>query len=110
MKHYIVLIFLFFAVYTQAQNEQLAQDYFEKGEFEKALFSYEELFKAQPNNTIYFTKLIDCYQQLKRFDDAIKLLKPKIEKQKQYQFLIDLGYTYQLQKEQSKATKQRSKK
>jgi tetratricopeptide (TPR) repeat protein len=46
----------------------LAQNYFDKGEFEKALISYQELIAAQPFNGYYFQRIIDCYQQLKQYD------------------------------------------
>jgi hypothetical protein len=43
-----------------------------RGEFEKALLSYEELLKVQQGNSIYFQRIIDCHQQLLQFDKAEK--------------------------------------
>jgi predicted Zn-dependent protease len=36
----------------------LAQNYFEKGEFEKALVSFQELLTRQPGNGYYFQKTV----------------------------------------------------
>lgn len=106
IKYIFSVLFLLIAEFSFAQQELLANNLYEKGEFEKAQLAYEDLNKSQPNNPLVFSRLIDCYQQLKKFNDAERLLRLKIEKQKQYPFLVDLGYNYQLQKETSKAEKQ----
>jgi len=67
-----------FSLIVFSQNEQLAQNYFDKGDFEKAKISYEELLKSQIGNSNYFQKLIDCYQQLQQFDVAEKRFNPDI--------------------------------
>ena len=88
-----------------AQNEQLAQNYFDKGEFDKAASLYEELDKKQPNNFYFTQKLVSCYQGLKQFDKAEKLLLSKGEKSKSNQpsLFVELGYNAKLQKNQAKA-------
>lgn len=86
-----------------SQNEQLAQNYFDKGEFDKATSLYEELEKKQPNNFYFIQKLASCYQALKQFDKAEKLLLSKREKNNQPNFFVELGYNAQLQKDQAKA-------
>jgi len=105
MKKIIVLLFLFLSLLVHSQNEQLALNYFDRGEFEKALVSYEELLKAQPNNFNYFQKAVECYQQLQQFDKAEKAIQERLDKYKQGNFLVELGYNYQLQKNQEKANK-----
>jgi len=50
------LLFLTFSLFVRAQSEQLAQNYFDRGEFEKAQIAYEDLLKAQPNNFNFFKK------------------------------------------------------
>ena len=104
-KIFFTLLFLMIAFFVQAQNEQLAQNYFDRGEFEKALISYEELLKAQPNNFNYFQKTVECYQQLQQFEKAEKAIQERLEKYKQGNFLVELGYNFQLQKNQDKAKK-----
>lgn len=105
IKYIFSVFFLLIAEFSFAQQELLANNLYEKGEFEKAQLAYEDLNKSQPNNPLVFSRLIDCYQQLKKFTEAEKLLRVKIDKQKQYPFLVDLGYNYQLQKETAKAEK-----
>jgi len=105
MKKIIALLFIFFSLLVHCQNEQLALNYFDRGEFEKALVSYEELLKAQPNNFNYFQKAVECYQQLQQFDKAEKAIQERLDKYKQGNFLVELGYNYQLQKNQEKANK-----
>lgn len=60
-----------------SQNEQLAQYYFDKGDFEKAKISYEELCISSPQNMQFFTRKIECLQQLKQFEIAEKELTAK---------------------------------
>ena len=105
MKKIIALLFIFLSLFVHGQNEQLALNYFDRGEFEKALVSYEELLKAQPNNFNYFQKAVECYQQLQQFDKAEKAIQDRLDKYKQGNFLVELGYNYQLQKNQEKANK-----
>ena len=99
---YFHLLFAFLAV---AQNEQLAQNYFDKGDFEKAKISYEALVKSQPGNSFYFQKLVDSYQQLAQYDVVEKLLQERIAKYPMGSLLVDLGYNYQLKKDLPKAKK-----
>jgi Tfp pilus assembly protein PilF len=109
MKKFFYYILLFFSLGLFAQNEQLAQNYFDKGDFEKALISYEELLKNQSSNWLYFQKVIECYQQLSRFDKAEKSLMARIEKYNQPNLLVELGYNYQLQKNDVEAQKKYEK-
>lgn len=105
MKKIIAFIFLFLSLWANAQNEQLAQNYYDRGEFEKAVVSYEELLKNNPGNSLFFQRTVECYQQLQQFDKAEKALQARLEKFKQSNLLIELGYNYQLQKDEAKAKK-----
>lgn len=105
MKKILSIIILFLCFLGQAQNEQLANNYFDRGDFEKALVSYEELLKSQEGNSNYFQRVIECYQQLQQFDKAEKALEKRIDKYRQSNLLVELGYNYQLQKDQEKANK-----
>ena len=105
MKKIIFLFSLFFSMFVFSQNEQLAQNYFDKGEFEKGLISYQELIAAQPFNGYYFQRIIDCYQQLKQYEASEKSILERYNKFKQATLLVELGYNYQLQKDENKAKK-----
>lgn len=103
MKKILLLFILSFTLVIHAQNEQLAQNYFDRGEFEKALISYQELLKSQIGNSNYFEKTVECYQQLLQFDKAEAALNERFSKFKQGSNLVLLGFNYQLQKNQIKA-------
>jgi tetratricopeptide (TPR) repeat protein len=90
-------------MFALAQNEQLAQYYYEKGDFEKAKMGYEELLLSVPQNTPYFLRTVDCYQQLKQFDSAEKAIQTRLNKYNQGNLLVELGYNFQLQKNEAKA-------
>ena len=103
MKKLFLHIFLFFSLVCFSQNEQLAQYYYEKGDFEKAKIGYEELLQNIPQNMQYFLRTIDCYQQLQQFDVAEKAIQQRLDKYKQSNLLVELGYNFQLQKNDVKA-------
>ena len=96
---------LFVSFWANAQNEELANNYFDRGEFEKALISYQDLLKSNIGNFNYFQRVVECYQQLQQFDNAQKAIEEQLDKFKTNQLLVELGYNYQLQKNQEKATK-----
>lgn len=106
MKKALFLISsFFFSLLVWSQSEQLAQNYMDRGEFEKAQIAYEELLKSQPGNYLFFQKTIECYQQLQQFAKAEKAIQERYTIYKQGQFLIELGYNFQLQKNTDKAKK-----
>jgi tetratricopeptide (TPR) repeat protein len=105
MKKNLLILILFFSLWANAQNEQLANNYFDRGDFEKALLSYEDLLKNQIGNFNYFQRIIECYQQLQQYDKAQKAIEFQLDKFKQNQLLVELGYNFQLQKNQEKANK-----
>jgi tetratricopeptide (TPR) repeat protein len=106
MKKVLFILIAFLSCFlAQAQNEQLANNYFDRGDFEKALVSYEELLKSQEGNYNYFQRVIECYQQLQQFEKAEKAIQTRLDKYKQGNLLVELGYNYQLQKNQEKANK-----
>lgn len=102
-KH--ILLFLFFSLFSNAQNEYLAQNYYDRGEFEKAIINYEELLKTNPNNFDFQSRLIDCYQQMQNYSKAEQTIKNIIQKFQIPQFYVELGFNFQLQKNQIEADK-----
>lgn len=105
MKKIFFLIAFLLSAAVFAQNEQLAQNYFEKGEFEKALVIYEEADKKQPHNVFYAQRIAASYQQLQQYDKAEKFLLQKTERANQPMLWVELGYNYQLKKDMPKAEK-----
>jgi tetratricopeptide (TPR) repeat protein len=103
MKKLFLYITLSFSLFAFAQNEQLAQYYYDKGDFEKAKMGYEELLLGVPQNMQYFLRTVDCYQQLEQFDSAEKAITTRLNKYNQGNLLVELGYNFQLQENEVKA-------
>ena len=86
------------------QDEFLAKQYFNDGDYEKAVVFYEKLVEEDPRRTDHVEGLIACYQQLERYADTEKLLLDNIDKGHAYPtLLIELGYNHTLQNEADKA-------
>lgn len=105
MRQLLTFVLITFAVMLFGQNPEIANSYFERGDFEKAELAYQELHKKAPSNTLYFDRLIACYQQRLKYTEAIGLLEDRIDKNKQYQYLVDIGYTLQLEGKTQKVAK-----
>jgi len=103
MKNIFIYIVLLWSAFAFSQNEQLAQYYYDKGDFEKAKIAYEQLLNSSPSNTQYFLRTVESYQQLQQFEVAQKVILERYNRYKQGVFLVELGYNYQLQKNDSKA-------
>ena len=103
MKKVFAFIALIWSVAAFAQNEQLAQNYFERGEFEKALLIYQDLEASHPGNTFFLQKTVACYQQMQQYNKAEELINERLEKTKRPFLYVELGYNYQLQGNTEKA-------
>jgi tetratricopeptide (TPR) repeat protein len=103
MKKLFVTFLLFIALFVSAQSDQLAYNYFDRGEFDKAITILEELVVKQPGNFNYFQKMTACYQQLKQYDKAETAILNKIKTSKMPNLFVELGYNFQLQKNEIKA-------
>lgn len=91
---------------THAQAEPaLAKNYYDKGEFEKALALYQSLVEAHPFHQDYIFKTVDIYQQLEQYEKSESLIENQFTKTKGAQFLVELGFNYQLQNQTDKAQK-----
>ena len=87
-----------------AQEDFLAKQYFQDGDYEKAVVFYEKLVETNPRRTDYAEGLVACYQQLERYDDAETFLLQKIEDSYAFPtFYIELGYNFTLKNEAEKA-------
>lgn len=87
-----------------AQEDFLAKQYFNDGDYEKAVVFYEKLAETNPRRTDYAEGLVACYQQLERYDEAEAFLLEKIADPYVFPtFFIELGYNYTLQNQSEKA-------
>ena len=93
----LVFIFIFICANMNAQDDIFAKDYFENGEYEKALIEYKKLYEKSPNNINYINKVVESYQQLEQYSETEQFLLNLLERIKFPAFYIELGYNYQLQ-------------
>ena len=105
MRAILLILIGVFSLQIYAQEPQLAFQYFRNGDYEKAASIYKELHKKHTYNTTYFKYLIDCYQQLENFEEIPKIITKQLENFPSQEYLyVELGYSYQLQHLDEKAT------
>jgi predicted Zn-dependent protease len=106
MNRLFFIIFLFLSLGANAQlfrpNQQIAPDesslaiqYYQDGEYEKAVVLLEKLY-AIPHNDAYFDIYFNTLLKLKRYDVAEKVVKREVKKNPQNElYPIALGKLYQ---------------
>lgn len=108
-KHIVTFLIVLFSLAPvvaqpgDVKQAQIADDYYKRGEFQKALLSYKKLYEAKPYNYNYLIKIADTYQQLEQYDQAQAILQSGIQKSRIPSLLVEIGYNYQLKDSISKA-------
>ncbi|WP_216366668.1 tetratricopeptide repeat protein [Flagellimonas amphidinii] len=99
MRHILVLFACFaLSFFAHSQEDFLAKQYFNDGDYEKAVVFYEKLAQKNPRRTDYAEGLVACYQQLELYGKAGSFLLEKIKEPYTFPtFFIELGYNYTLQ-------------
>ncbi|MDY0216629.1 MAG: tetratricopeptide repeat protein, partial [Bacteroidales bacterium] len=106
-------IFLFFTLFCQfhiglAQNseEQMAVQYYNNREYEKAVELFEKLYDKRPDSYFY-SYLLFSYVELKDFRSAERLVKKQQKKfPRLARYKVDMGYVYESNNQISKASKE----
>ncbi|MBJ2174947.1 tetratricopeptide repeat protein [Aureibaculum sp. A20] len=98
MPSKIIVLFFLISSFCSAQNANLANMYFERGDYILAKSLYEQLYKKNDVRRDYFKRLLSCYQALENYDKATSLL---IKHQKKFRdqtnLWVEIGYNFQLQ-------------
>ena len=98
MKILYAFIFVLVSFTISAQSIELANSYFVKGEYEKAIQIYRPLFESNPIRQDYFKSLLTCYQQLEKYEEAQNLLEEQLQRFPNQIYLhVEIGHNYQLQ-------------
>ena len=93
-------------IHKKTVNEQLAAQYFQNGEFEKAAELYEQLYEDNPN-PYFYNNLIQTLISVKDFKKAEKIIKKRIKQNSgDLRLSVDLGYIYSTSGDDKKAEKQ----
>ncbi len=84
-------------------DEALAAQYFQSGDYEKAVLLYEKLFN-RTKNASYYDPYFSCLLRLKKFDEAEKLAR-NLQKNnpENLNYPVDLGRVFQERGEQEKS-------
>ncbi|MFA4851851.1 MAG: tetratricopeptide repeat protein [Bacteroidales bacterium] len=110
-KHGIISILLIFSINTVSfsqteTDEQLAAQYFQNKEFDKAVVLYEKLY-GKKQEYIYYTPFLNCLVELKDYKKAEKIIKKQIKVHPLIpQYGVDLGYLYLAQGNETLAKEQ----
>ncbi|MFI5149005.1 MAG: tetratricopeptide repeat protein [Bacteroidia bacterium] len=103
---------LHFSVFSQTtgdkptEDEQLAVQYYQAGEFDKALIYYEKLFNKKQSE-LYYSYYIDCLIHTKDFKKGEKIIRRQIKNfPYDLKYEVDLGSLYKAQGLDDKAKKQ----
>lgn len=87
-------------------TEQLALQYYNEGEFEKAAELYGELFRKTPN-TFYYNYYLNSLLESGNFREAERVVKGlKPTRQLRRNFTVELGFIYQRQGDTRKAERE----
>ena len=104
MWKYIGFVFaLLFASLTYGQNKSIADNYFNRGDYEKALEIYSQLYEKSPNNYNLFIDLVKTHQELEAYDKAHQLLEEKRRAIRNPRILVELAQNARLQEKESRA-------
>ncbi len=104
MRIIVLLLALVFTVPVLAQSEALGKNYFEKGEYEKALVIFKKLARQNPHRSDYSMYLLKSYQQLEDYEAAQKIIIANLTGARATpRFYVELGYNYALQQQDSLA-------
>lgn len=112
MQKQIILFFVILFCSTQivfsqksSTDSQLAYQYYQDKEYEKAATLYEKLYEKS-RSRIYFRYYLKCLTELKDFRTAERVVKRQIRRNKDNMaYYVELGYLYKLQKEKNKSQK-----
>ncbi|MGF1555096.1 tetratricopeptide repeat protein [Paucihalobacter sp.] len=93
---YILTVLVLLPVVSFGQSDALAEDYFKRGDYEKALITYQKLYDNQKGSTKYMFKIVETLQQLERYQEAKEKLNERLSRYYSPTYAIEMGYNYQL--------------
>jgi len=103
MRTFLFILLLFSITAVSAQKDLLAKNYFEQGEYEKALTLYTKLYENSKRYD-YFKAIVATHQQLENYTEAEKMLIEKLQAPRvSPQLYVELGHNYALQQKDSLA-------
>ena len=94
------------AVATAQMQVELAKQYFDLGEYEKAAELYDELARAQPRNDYYLTRYLESLSRAERYEEADKAIRKALkDKPNNMGLYVQRGLNFEAQGELERAEK-----
>lgn len=108
MKWYLSITFLFLfslsSLSQTIQEQNIATEYLNNGEFDKAVGFYEKFHRYEPDNISFYKNYIVCLTQLGDLKTAEKVIRNQIKANKgSFLYTLDLGQLYRKTGEEKKA-------
>jgi tetratricopeptide (TPR) repeat protein len=107
---FTLLLSLSFSSPIQAQDPNLANQYFSNGEFEKAAALYNQLWDNDKRSEYYFTRYVECLMNLEQYVECEKVIKKQIKDTPENTALyVTYGNLFEKQNKEAEAKVQFSK-
>ncbi len=101
---FLLLFSMPLAALCQGNEEELAAEFLNNKEFDKAVILYEKLLKKDFTSPYYYQNLMTCYLELKDYSEAEKMVKRQSKRfQDNYFYKVDLGFLWQQQNRNTEA-------
>ncbi|MFH0865250.1 MAG: tetratricopeptide repeat protein [Bacteroidota bacterium] len=106
-----ILLFLIFCINSfsfcqDGTDEELAAQYFQNKEYDKAVVLYEKLYNKK-QDFLYYSSYLDCLTELKDYKTAEKIIRKQMKKNTSVpQYGVDLGYLFVTEGDEDKAKEQ----
>jgi len=92
MRFFVLILILFVSLGLFAQDEILAKQYYQNGEFDKAVFLYDKVYLKKHDDEIY-ENYLQSLLALKKYDDALRIAKKQMKQfDGNYNYAIDQGW------------------
>ncbi|SDG40932.1 tetratricopeptide repeat protein [Psychroflexus sediminis] len=100
LKFVLVLMSMLALTLSFGQSEDLAQNYFDQGEYEKAEAIYAKLHRNNPGHQNWLLGYVETLEALEKVEKAESVLKQYLAQVGEYPNIqVELGYLYQKQKD-----------
>ncbi|MFO7744565.1 MAG: tetratricopeptide repeat protein [Psychroflexus sp.] len=104
MKPFLTFLSSLVFTFSFSQSAELAENYFDQGEYEKAEAVYAKLHSNNPGHQNWLLGYVETLQALEKVEEAEFALKKYLDEVGEYPNIqIELGYLYQKQQDSLKA-------
>ena len=90
---------------TLTRRFQLAESFMRAGQFDRAVGMLEDLYRARPDAHVFYDRLREGYENLKRYDRAVALVEEQLERRPMPLFQAEKGRLLYLSGDEAGATR-----